>query len=222
MKTLSLVVPVYNAPDLARALVARVPELERVARECGFELIETILIDDGSERALELPESISRTTILRNDPNRGKGFSVKRGALAAKGCWVLMSDVDLSAPFTEFPKLATAAEAWMVCGSRYGRPGMPLDRRILSRVFHLLVRLMGVAGVHDTQCGFKLFRMDVMRPIFEAQRIERFSFDVELIRGVCRAGGVVKEIPVVWHGGKRSSLRVCRDAPRMLIDLLRI
>lgn len=222
MKTLSLVVPVYNAPDLARALVVRVPELERVARECGFELIETILIDDGSERALELPESISRTTILRNDPNRGKGFSVKRGALAAKGSWVLMSDVDLSAPFTEFPKLAAAAEAWMVCGSRYGRPGMPLGRRILSRVFHLLVRLMGVAGVHDTQCGFKLFRMDVMRPIFEAQRIERFSFDVELIRGVCRAGGVVKEIPVVWHGGKRSSLRVCRDAPRMLIDLLRI
>ena len=93
---------------------------------------------------------------------------------------------------------------------------------VITLLFTFVVRLMGVAGVHDTQCGFKLFRMDVMRSIFEAQRIERFSFDVELIRRVCRAGGVVKEIPVVWHGGKRSSLRVCRDAPRMLFDLLRI
>ena len=214
--------PVYNAPDLARALVARLPELEREAQGCGFELVETILVDDGSAPALEIPSPVPRVLILRNDSNRGKGFSVKRGALAAKGDWVLMSDADLSAPFGEFPRLAAAADAWMVCGSRYGRPGMPLCRRFLSRVFHLLVRLMGVAGVHDTQCGFKLFRMDVMRPIFEAQRIERFAFDVELIRRVHRVGGVVKEIPVVWHGGKRSSLRVCRDAPRMLLDLLRI
>ena len=214
--------PVYNAPDLARALLARVPELERVARGCGFELVETILVDDGSVPALGKPSSVPWVSILRNDRNRGKGFSVKRAALAARGGWVLMSDVDLSAPFTEFPRLADEANAWMVCGSRYGRPGMPLCRQILSRVFHLLVRLMGVASVHDTQCGFKLFRMDVMRPVFEAQRIERFAFDVELIRRVSRAGGVVKEIPVVWHGGKRSSLRVFRDAPRMLLDLFRI
>ena len=214
--------PVYNAPDLARALVECIPELEKEALSCGFELVEVILVDDGSEIPLDLAGISPRVTILRNDHNRGKGFSVKRGALAAKGAWVLMSDVDLSTPFSEFPRLAAEADAWMVCGSRYGRPGMPLRRRLLSRVFHLLVRLMGVAGVHDTQCGFKLFRMDVMRSIFEAQRIERFSFDVELIRRVCRAGGVVKEIPVVWHGGKRSSLRVCRDAPRMLFDLLRI
>lgn len=213
--------PVYNAPDLARALVARLPELARSAGSCGFELIETILVDDGSVMPLDVAIS-SDVLILRNDPNRGKGFSVKRAALAAKGAWVLMSDVDLSAPFTEFTKLAAESDAWMVCGSRYGRPGMPLCRRVLSRVFHLLVRLMGVAGVHDTQCGFKLFRMDEMRPVFEAQRIERFAFDVELIRRVCRAGGVVKEIPVVWHGGKRSSLRVFRDAPRMLLDLFRI
>ena len=221
MRTLSLVVPVYNAPDLARALVACLPELARSAETCGFTLVETILVDDGSEAPLDLVASPD-VLILRNDSNRGKGFSVKRAALAAKGAWVLMSDVDLSAPFTEFPRLAAEADAWMVCGSRYGRPGMPLCRRLLSRIFHLLVRVVGVAGVHDTQCGFKLFRMDVMRPVFEALRIERFSFDVELIRRVRRAGGVVKEIPVVWHGGKRSSLRVCRDAPRMLVDLLRI
>ena len=221
MKTLSLVVPVYNAPDLARALVARVPELAETASACGFELVETILVDDGSRVPLEVGEA-NGVTVLRNEPNRGKGYAVRRGALAAKGDWVLMSDVDLSAPFGEFRPLAARADAWMVCGSRYGRPGVPFRRRVLSRVFHALVWLAGVRGVQDTQCGFKLFRMDVMRAVFEAQRIERFAFDVELVRRVQRAGGVVAEVPVVWHGGTRSSLRVLRDAPKMLLDLVRI
>ena len=139
-----------------------------------------------------------------------------------RGEWVLMSDVDLSAPLTEFARLAPHAEAWMTCGSRYGRAGMPLRRRILSRLFHTLVWLVGVRDIQDTQCGFKLFRMEKMRPVFETQRIERFAFDVELIKRVRRAGGSVVETPVAWHGGKRSSLRVLRDAPRMLWDLLRI
>ena len=147
---------------------------------------------------------------------------MRRGALAAKGGWVLMSDVDLSAPLGEFSKLATRADAWMTCGSRAGRAGMPLRRRFLSRVFHLAVRLAGVSGVRDTQCGFKLFRMDVMRPVFETQRIERFAFDVELLRLVRRRGGTVAEVPVEWKGGSRSSLSILADAPRMLWDLIRL
>ncbi len=223
-RRLTLVVPVYNAPDLARALVARLPELEETARRCGFELVETILVDDGSDVRLDaaVPGDGKRLVVLRTEPNRGKGAAVRRGVLAAKGGWVLMSDVDLSAPFAEFARLAPYADAWIVCGSRYGRPGMPFVRRFLSRVFHALVRLACGMDVQDTQCGFKLFRMDVMRAVFAAQRIERFAFDVELIRRARDAGGTVKEVPVAWCGGKRSSLRVFRDAPRMLWDLLRI
>lgn len=247
MKTLSLVIPVYNAPDLARATLPHIPELAACAADCGFELTEAIFVDDGSEPPLQfehpterqgggaLPTEMPPATVarapsplptctlrtLRQPKNRGKGAAVRRGALEAKGDWVLMSDVDLSAPLTEFARLAPQADAWMVCGSRYGRAGMPLRRRILSRLFHALVWLVGVRGIQDTQCGFKLFRMEKMRPIFEAQRIERFSFDVELVRRVLRAGGTVVEASVDWHGGKRSSLRVLRDAPRMLWDLLR-
>lgn len=225
MKTLSLVIPVYNAPDLARATLPHIPELAACAADCGFELTEAIFVDDGSEPPLDISRPgetpVLPVRILRQPQNRGKGAAVRRGALEAKGDWVLMSDVDLSAPLTEFARLAPQADAWMVCGSRYGRAGMPLRRRILSRLFHALVWLVGVRGIQDTQCGFKLFRMEKMRPIFEAQRIERFSFDVELVRRVLRAGGTVVEAPVDWHGGKRSSLRVLRDAPRMLWDLLR-
>lgn len=225
MKTLSLVIPVYNSPDLARAALARMRELAACAADRGFELVEAIFVDDGSEPPLDLPGTgetpVRPVRILRQPQNRGKGAAVRRGALEATGDWVLMSDVDLSAPLTEFAGLAPFADAWMVCGSRYGRDGMPLRRRILSRIFHALVWLMGVRGIQDTQCGFKLFRMEKMRPIFEAQRIERFAFDVELIRRVQRAGGTIAEVSVAWRGGRRSSLRVMRDAPRMLWDLLR-
>ena len=230
MKTLSLVIPVYNAPDLARSAVAAVPELARTADACGFALVEAIFVDDGSEPPLELSEtggtrsvaSAIPIRVLRQPANCGKGAAVRRGALEAKGDWVLMSDVDRSAPFAEFARLAEHADAWMVCGSRHGRPGMPFRRRLLSRLFHFCVWCAGVRGVYDTQCGFKLFRMDVMRAVFEHQRIMRFAFDVELIRRVVSAGGKVAEVPVEWKGGSRSSLRVLRDAPRMLWDLLRI
>jgi len=254
MKTLSLVIPVYNAPDLARAAAAAVPELARTAEACGFALVEAIFVDDGSASPLDLsgtggsqlvateataeqkliPPVTGATscappvdydvpiTVLRQPANCGKGAAVRRGALEAKGEWVLMSDVDMSAPFAEFARLAEHADAWMVCGSRHGRPGMPFRRRLLSRLFHFCVWCVGVRGVYDTQCGFKLFRMDVMRAVFERQRITRFAFDVELIRRVISSGGKVVEVPVEWKGGTRSSLRVLRDAPRMLWDLLRI
>ena len=222
MKTLSLVIPVYNAPDLARAAAAAVPELARTAEACGFALVEAIFVDDGSVPPLDLSETGGTIRVLWQPVNCGKGAAVRRGALEAKGDWVLMSDVDMSAPFAEFARLAEHADAWMVCGSRHGRPGMPFRRRLLSRLFHFCVWCAGVRGVYDTQCGFKLFRMDVMRAVFERQRIARFAFDVELIRNVQTAGGEVAEVPVEWRGGARSSLRVLRDAPRMLWDLLRI
>ena len=223
MKTLSLVIPVYNAPDLARAAAAAVPELARTAEACGFALVEAIFVDDGSTPVLDLsaPPTVP-IRVLRQPVNCGKGAAVRRGALEAKGDWVLMSDVDMSAPFGEFTRLAARADAWMVCGSRHGRPGMPFRRRLLSRLFHFCVWCAGVRGVYDTQCGFKLFRMDVMCAVFERQRIARFAFDVELIRNVQAAGGEVVEVPVEWKGGSRSSLRVLRDAPRMLWDLLRV
>ena len=222
MRTLSLVVPVFNAPDLVVTLLRQLPELADIATSCGFSLIETILVDDGSEPSLSSEGLPAGVVVLRNEPNRGKGFSVKRGALAAQGDYVLMSDVDLSAPFSEFARLAQAADAWLVCGSRYGRPGMPWIRRLLSRLCHFTVRLAGVSGIQDTQCGFKLFQMAKMREILQHLQIDRFAFDVELIRRVQRAGGRIVEVPVLWRGGCRSSLCVFRDAPRMLFDIFRI
>jgi len=218
MPTLSLVIPAYRSTELLGSILAHVPDLKAAAEANGFSLVETIVVDDGNPHPVDVPSSSADGVpvyLLRNDRNMGKGFSVRRGALAARGGWVLMSDMDESVPLAEFSKMAPFADRAMVCGSRSGAAdARPLHRRVLSRLFNIL----SGTPLKDTQCGFKLFNMALMRPVFERQRTDRFAFDVELVLGAPS----VAEVPVAWHGGRRSSLKVWRDAPRMLWDLFLI
>ncbi|MBO5940629.1 MAG: glycosyltransferase [Kiritimatiellae bacterium] len=221
MKSLSLVIPVYNAEGLLKRILSHVPLLAESAEKSGFCLLEVIVVDDGSKNPVIaggygdlLPQKVELRSV-RNEKNRGKGFSVRRGALLAKGDWVLMSDVDESSPLTEFASLAKQANNAIVCGSRKGGIDMrPWYRKILSAIFNSLTGL----DVEDSQCGFKLFNMPLMRPCFEKQKIHGFAFDVELIS----KAPSVSSVHVKWQGRRRSSLRVWRDAPRMLWDLIRI
>lgn len=219
MKSLSLVIPAYKAEGLLERILSHVPTLADVATKAGFQLIETIVVDDGSVPAIDASRlgsvQVGSLTVLRNNRNRGKGFSVKRGALCAKGDYVLMSDADESVPLSEFAVLARHPDYALVCGCRRTSPdSRPLIRRILSRLFSILTG----TTLKDTQCGFKLFNMSQMRKPLTELKTERFAFDVELIRN---APSVISEC-VEWHGGRRSSLRVWKDAPRMLWDLVKI
>lgn len=220
MRSLSLVIPVYGKVDVLENILGHVCHLKESAAKAGFDLIEAIVVDDGCHQPIDAAACSSLVggvpvVVLSNGRNRGKGYSVRRGALAAKGEWVLMSDVDESVPLTEFDKLAPFADRAIACGSRRGGMDVrPWHRRVLSRMFSVV----NGTGLRDSQCGFKLFNMALMRAVFEDQKTERFAFDVELIR----KAPSIAEVPVVWRGGGRSSLRVWRDAPRMLWDLIRI
>lgn len=219
MKSLSLVIPAYKAEGLLERILSHVPTLADVAAKVGFQLIETIVVDDGNVPAIDASRfgsvQVGPLTVLRNDRNRGKGFSVKRGALCAKGDYVLMSDADESVPLSEFAVMARHPDCALVCGCRRTSPdSRPPIRRILSRLFSILTG----TTLKDTQCGFKLFNMSQMRKPLTELKTERFAFDVELIRN---APSVISE-GVEWHGGRRSSLRVWKDAPRMLWDLMKI
>lgn len=221
MKSLSLVIPVYNAEGLLKRILSHVSLLEETAKNSGFQLVEVVVVDDGSDMPITIgqyknliPRSVN-LLCLKNGRNKGKGFSVRKGALSAQGNWVLMSDVDESSPLTEFSTLARHCQNAIVCGSRKGGIDMrPLHRRILSSIFNSLTGL----DIEDSQCGFKLFNMTLMRPYFERQKINGFAFDVELIS----KAPSVASVHVKWQGRRRSSLRVWCDAPRMLLDLIRI
>ncbi|MFI5395712.1 MAG: dolichyl-phosphate beta-glucosyltransferase [Candidatus Binatia bacterium] len=223
---LSIVIPVFN--EAARIL----PSLE-----CIFAYMdqhhpdyEVLVVDDGSTdgTATLVQEQFahrSQLRILSYAGNRGKGYAVRFGAVRAAGDIVLMTDADLSTPIEELEKmLPLLTQGYdLVVGSRALaqseiRRRQPFYRESGGKVFNLLVRLMVVPNVHDTQCGFKLFRREPLLPVLNRQQIDGFAFDVEMIALAQGLGLTVAEVPVVWVNSPTSRVRM-RAALRAFADL---
>lgn len=225
---LSIVIPAYNE---ALRIGPTLQQVERYLKAKSFPA-ELIVVDDGStdgtaEVARRAGTSIESLRILRNQRNRGKGFSVRRGVMEARGEFVLFTDADMSAPIDETDKLLTAliqgrhnaavgsrALARELIGAR-----QPWFRVLAGRVFNLLVRLVTGLSIKDTQCGLKLFHRQSTWPAFERQSVTGFGFDPELLFLITRAGGTVAEVPVRWNDDAATRVRLLRDSGGMFIDL---
>ena len=228
--SLSIVIPVYKE---ATRLPASLESIHAFTRNATGLTVEVIFVDDGSPddstaviAAFIEKHGLSGFRQIRYTPNRGKGYAVKTGILAATGDLILMSDTDLSTPLDDFSKLKAAIDAGadIACGSRAvagAHIGVkpPLRRRISSRVFNLLVRMAGVHGIRDTQCGFKLFRAVAAKEIFKTLRTERFAFDVEMIARARKLGYRLVEVPVEWNYSDNSTVRLLSSGSRMLFDI---
>jgi glycosyltransferase involved in cell wall biosynthesis len=222
---LSIVIPAYNeAARIAGSLEA----IQNYARGKNFPT-ETIVVDDGStDNTVQAASGQAGIRVLRNGRNRGKGFSVRHGVLEARGELILFTDADLSAPIDETNKLLAAMEsshADAVVGSR------ALERELIGihqspfrewggRFFNVLVRIFTGLKIHDTQCGFKLFRRETTRRAFELQRVERFGFDPEILFLIQRLGGKIVEVPVRWNHDPATKVHYLRDALHMTLDLV--
>jgi glycosyltransferase involved in cell wall biosynthesis len=144
--------------------------------------------------------------LLRNPGNRGKGYSVRHGMLAAKGEWSLLTDADLSSPIGELEKLWSAADrerAQVAIGSRAVDRSLvgvhqSALRELSGRVFNLAMRITTGLPFKDTQCGFKLFDARVGREVFSRQKLDGFGFDVEVLYIARKLGYKSIEVPVRW------------------------
>ena len=232
---LSIIVPAYNEEARLGRTLFRINEYfgsdSRLANG-----LEIIVVDDGStdetvriahEWARKAPERGFR--LFSNDRNRGKGYSVRRGMLEARGRVALFTDADLSAPIEESEKLfaALAAGQDIAIGSR------AIDRSLISThqsvfreaagiIFNSFVRLFIGLPLHDTQCGFKAFVREPCRIIFEQQRIEGFGFDPEVLFLARRHGLGTAEVPVRWAHDPATKVHVVRDSILMFGDLIYI
>jgi glycosyltransferase involved in cell wall biosynthesis len=225
----SIVVPAFNeASRIGESLRKIEAFLESVPWTA-----EVLVVDDGSrDKTADVVRSMQTPTLrlIRNEYNRGKGFAVKTGVLASSGEYVIFSDADLSAPIEELQKLLVIIEsqsADVVIGSRavdrsFIEKHQSRGREIGGIIFNRIVRVVLGLKLHDTQCGFKLFRRSKIRPVFEKMRIDGFGFDPELLFLASRNGLKIMEIPVRWSHAEDSKIRFMRDSVRMFSDLFQI
>ena len=225
---LSIIIPAHNEEKRLP------PTLEQVfafLNQQDYEA-EVLVIENGStDRTYVLAESYvdqhQNLRVLRAD-GRGKGLAVQHGMLAARGQYRLMCDADLSMPIDEIAKfLAPHASNFDVAIASREAPGAarydePRYRHLGGRLINLIIRLLILPGLQDTQCGFKCFRAEVADDLFKRQTLIGWSFDIELLFIARRHGYRIIEIPIDWYYRAESKVNALRDSIRMIRDIFQI
>ncbi len=233
---LSLVIPVYNGAQ-------RLPEsLGTVAAFLEEQLYqsELIVVDDHSSDSTEriIDEFVATrpcTKVIRNDRNEGKGASVRRGMLAARGRHRIFTDADLAYPPSEINKilreLERGTDVAIACRvlpeSRYVMSPAFFQylytRHLMSRAFNLAVRALLLRDVIDSQAGLKGFSAAAAETVFPRVTIPRFGFDVEALFIAQKHGLAVREMAVNFrYDEEPTTVKFARAGARMIVDLARV
>lgn len=226
---LTIVIPAYNEEKrLPQSLKSVMDFLKKQPYTS-----EIIVSDDGSrDRTVALAGELLKGfphRVLAVPENRGKGHAVRRGMLAATGDYVFFTDADLSTPIEEVMKFLVRLEKDQdaVIGSR-ALPDSQVEvhqnflRETMGKVFNLIAQAWAFKGVRDSQCGFKGFRREAARKLFSLQKLDGFSFDVEIVYLAQKLGLRLLELPVTWRNSAPSRVQVLRDPLKMFWDVLRI
>lgn len=229
---LSISIPCYNEEKrLPEKLKPYIKYLEK-----NIPHYEMILVDDGStDNTLQVLNQLAamhpEIKVVHSEKNRGRGFGMKTGVLAASGRYILETDADLPVspdqivPFMDF--LDQNPEYAFVIGSREHPDSgfvvkQPLSRVFAGKVFHILFMFFFKSRFKDVMCGFKMFRHDVAGDIFKYVYDEKYLAAGEIIFVANKFGHKIKELPVVWEDDKRSKVRIVRDTLRTLWGLLKL
>ena len=223
---LSIVIPAYNEEPRLKKNIEKVISYLNTKPWSS----EIIVVDDGStDKTSEVISEFKNSQIrfLKNEGNRGKGYSIKRGVLEARGDLILCTDADLSTPVEELDKFLEYRDYDILIGSRALKNSkiiipQPLYREYAGKFFNLLVQITVMHGIKDTQCGFKLFKKPAAQKIFKQQTIRGFGFDVEILYIGKKLGYKIKEIPVNWSNNRDTKVKFLKHSFEMLIDLFRI
>ncbi|CAN5447902.1 glycosyltransferase family 2 protein [soil metagenome] len=227
---LSVVVPAYNEESRLQ------PTLERLHEYYSAQAYpyDVLVVSDGSSDktgkvVTDFAANHPHFALLEYHPNRGKGYAVRVGIDEAKGDLILFCDADLATPQEETEKLLDhmTQGADVAIGSRPLKESslevrQPLYREMLGRMFNKVVKAIGIRGIDDTQCGFKMFTRDSAQEIFSRAKVDRFGFDFEALMIAQDLGLRIDEVPIRWRHMEGSKVSLLRDGSRMLIDLAKL
>lgn len=235
---LSVVIPAYN-----EALNFRDGKLEEVDKYLVHQQYtwEVIVVDDGSTD--KTPELVSKWIsdkknwqLIKNS-HAGKAKTVEVGMLAAKGKIRLFTDFDQATPIQEVEKVLNKVKsgAEIVIGSRElkgaSREKEPELRHIMGRVFNLIVQVIALRGISDSQCGFKAFTDHATQDLFNRLVVYKNrvvadaytgAFDVELLFLARKSDYKIAQIPVTWKYVDSDRVSPAKDSLRMLFDIVKI
>lgn len=238
MTKLSIIIPAYNEEESVKRGVLEDVNTYLSTRKYEWEVI---IVDDGSldQTASFIDQWIrgkSQWRLIWN-PHNGKAEAVKTGVLAATGDAILFTDFDQATPLSEVEKLLPFLRKGedIVIGSREvkgsERLKEPWHRHLMGKGFNFVVQLVAIGGIHDTQCGFKLFKNHVAKDLFQSlvvyskgKETSAFTgaFDVELLYIAQKRGYKIAEVPVSWKYVKTVRVNPLRDSVRMFWDVVRI
>lgn len=228
---LSIIIPAYNEE---RRLLNTLREIDEYLKNQNYDY-EILVVDDGSrDRTIEIAKSligqIRNLKVIDYKKNQGKGYAVKFGMQEAEGDLRLFTDADNSTSIDQiekfFPEFQKGYD--IIIGSRdikgaFLDPPQPWLRKVLLGEGFKLFRkiIIGLWGIADTQCGFKVFSKRAAETIFPKCKINRFAFDPEILVIGKKLGYKIKEIPVVWKNDLSSTVKF-KSMIKMGADLFRI
>ena len=235
---LSIVIPAYNEePNFKKGTIDEIPSyLDR--QNYSYEIL---IVDDGSDdQTAKLADAFAKkhkqVKVIKNT-HEGKAETVKKGVEEAKGDLILFTDFDQATPLSEVEKLLPFFPEYdIVIGSRQlpgaKRQKEPFHRHIMGIVFNLVVQIIAIRGIWDTQAGFKCFKSEVAKDLFSKLKVYGkgkkvqgalvTAFDVELLFIAKKHGFKIKEVPIIWHHVATSRVNPIKDSLRMLRDVIKI
>lgn len=230
MSYLSIVIPAYNEENRLPATLDSIYKFF-AGKNLGYEII---VVNDGSTDNTsaivnEYAKNYPQIKTIVNKVNKGKGFTIRTGVLAATSELILIDDADGSSPIEEFNHLETAINngAQIAIGSR-AKPDLNrtvnalVYRTYMGNTFNGIVQSLLLPGIYDTQCGFKLFKKDIAHDIFSIATIDGYAFDVEILYIARLKKYRIEEVSINWNNVAGSKINVFVDSIKMLAEVLKI
>ena len=233
-QSLSIIFPIYNEQNRIEKSFS---DIEKFVETNTIFDLEIIFVNDGSSDTTDYK---IKNFLKKNDKdlykyfyskkNMGKGHALKMGVKNAQKDWVLTTDIDLSVPlnqindwFSEYKIEKNSTKVFI--GSRNDKNSKVVKkiyRFILGTIFSNLIKFLFKVDIKDTQCGFKLYKKDVAKRVFDELEIFGFAHDIELIQRINNHKILIQELPVNWTHIPESKLNILLDPIKMILDIIKI